>query len=88
MRVRAPRVAEAPVSLECRLSQIIDVGRRPYQLILGEIVYFHIRDELYSAETGRIDMHNLHPVARLAGEMYGRVHDVYAMKRPSPNYQG
>ena len=73
VKVRAPRVAEAPISLECRLSQIIDVGRGPHQLVLGEIVYFHIRDELYDAETGRVDMHHLHPVARLAGEMYGRV---------------
>ena len=88
VRVRAPRVAEAPISMECRLSQIISVGRGPHQLVFGEIVYFHIRDELYSAETGRIDMHRLHPVARLAGEMYGHVHDVYAMKRPNGNYQG
>ena len=88
VRVGAPRVAEAPISLECHLSQIINVGRGPHQLVLGEIVYFHIRDELYSAETGRIDMHGLHPVARLAGEMYGHVRDVYAMKRPNGNYQG
>ena len=88
VRVRAPRVAEAPISLECRLSQIINVGRGPHQLVLGEIVYFHLRDELYNAETGRIDMHRLHPVARLAGEMYGHVRDVYAMKRPNGNYQG
>ena len=88
VRVRAPRVAEAPISLECRLSQIINVGRGPHQLVLGEIVYFHIRDELYNAETGRIDMHRLHPVGRLAGEMYGHVRDVYAMKRPNGNYQG
>ena len=67
VRVGAPRVAEAPISLECRLSQIINVGCGPHQLVLGEIVYFHIRDELYNAETGRIDMHCLHPVARLAG---------------------
>ena len=88
VRVKVPRVAEAPISLECRLSQIIDVGRGPHQLVLGEIVYFHIRDELYDPGTGRIDMHRLHPVARLAGEMYGHVREVYAMKRPNPNYQG
>jgi hypothetical protein len=33
-------------------------------------------------------MYRLHPVARLAGEMYGHVRDVYAMKRPNGNYQG
>jgi flavin reductase (DIM6/NTAB) family NADH-FMN oxidoreductase RutF len=88
VRVRAPRVAEAPISLECRLGQVIDVGRGPHQLVLGEIVYFHIRDELYHAETGRIDMHRLHPVGRLAGEMYSHIHDIFAMKRPNANYQG
>jgi flavin reductase (DIM6/NTAB) family NADH-FMN oxidoreductase RutF len=88
VKVRAPRVAEAPISMECRLSQIVSVGRGPHQVVFGEIVYFHIRDELYSAQTGRVDMHNLHPVARLAGEMYGHVRDVYAMKRPNGNYQG
>jgi flavin reductase (DIM6/NTAB) family NADH-FMN oxidoreductase RutF len=88
VRVRAPRVAEAPISLECRVSQIVEVGRGPHQVIFGEILYFHIRDELYSAETGRVDMQRLHPVARLAGEMYGHVRDVYAMKRPNGNYRG
>ena len=37
-------------------------------------------------ETGRIDMHRLQPVARLAGEMYGHVRDVYAVKHPNGNY--
>jgi flavin reductase (DIM6/NTAB) family NADH-FMN oxidoreductase RutF len=88
VRVRVPRVAEAPISLECRLNQIITVGRGPHQLVLGEIVYFHVRDELYNAETGRIDMHRLHPVGRLAGEMYSHIHDIFAMKRPDGNYRG
>src|SRR5262245_54495144 len=83
VRVRAPRVAEAPISLECRLRQVIDVGHGPHQVVFGEIVYFHLRDDLYSAETGRVDMQRLHPVARLAGEMYGRVQDIYSMKRPN-----
>ena len=88
VRVRAPRVAEAPISLECRVSQIVEVGRGPHQVVFGEVVYFHIRDDLYRAETGRVDMHHLRPVARLAGEMYGHVRDVYALKRPNANYQG
>ena len=86
VKVQAPRVAESPISLECRLQQIIPVGRGPHSLVLGEIVYFHIRDDLYV--DGRIDMYNLHPVGRLAGHLYTHVHDIFEMKRPVENYPG
>jgi hypothetical protein len=56
--------------------------------VLGEIVYFHIRDDLYNPSTGRIDMHHLHPVGRLAGNLYTHVHDIFEMKRPVENYAG
>lgn len=88
VKVRAPRVAEAPISLECRVAQILRVGRGPHSLILGEIVHFHVRDELYDAGTGRIDMHRLKPVGRLAGHMYTHVHDIFEMKRPNEHYRG
>jgi len=85
-RVRAPRVLEAPISMECRVTQIIPVGHGPHSLIMGEVVYFHVRDQLY--QDGRIDMHALHPVGRLAGQMYTHVHDIFEMKRPVENYAG
>jgi len=87
-RVRAARVAEAPISMECRLVQIVPVGNGPASLVIGEIVYFHVRDGLYDAATGRIDLHRLHPVGRLAGNLYTHVHDIFEMKRPSANYRG
>ena len=37
---------------------------------------------------GRIDMHRLRPVGRLAGNLYTHVHDIFEMKRPSANYRG
>ena len=86
VKVQAPRVAEAPISMECRVVQILPVGHGPHTLVLGEIVYFHIRDDLYDPNTGRIDMHKLHPVGRLAGNLYTHVHDIFEMKRPVENY--
>jgi flavin reductase (DIM6/NTAB) family NADH-FMN oxidoreductase RutF len=86
--VRAPRVREAPISMECRVAQILRVGRGPHSLVLGEILIFHLRDDLYHRETGRVDMHRLKPVGRLAGEMYTHVHDLFEMQRPDPNYAG
>ena len=88
VRVRSPRVLEAPVSLECRLSRIIPVGRGPHSLVLGEIVYFHVRDDVYDTATGRIDIGRLRPVGRLAGHQYARIHDLFEMKRPSDSYRG
>ncbi len=88
VKVQSPRVVEAPISLECRVAQILQVGRGPHSLVLGEIVYFHIRDDLYNTETGRIDMHALRPVGRLAGQMYSHIHDIFELKRPVENYAG
>ncbi len=88
VKVQAPRVLEAPISMECRVTQILPVGHGPHSLVLGEIVYFHIRDDLYNPETGRIDMHKLQPVGRLAGNLYTHVHDIFEMKRPNENYAG
>lgn len=88
VRVRAPRVLQAPVSLECRVAQIIPVGRGPHHLVLGEIVYFHVRDDVYDAATGRIDVGRLKPVGRLAGHQYAYIHDIFEMKRPNENYRG
>lgn len=88
IKVRAPRILEAPISMECRVAQILRVGRGPHSLVLGEILYFHLRDDLYNRATGRIDMQCLKPVGRLAGHMYTHVHDLFEMKRPNPTYGG
>jgi flavin reductase (DIM6/NTAB) family NADH-FMN oxidoreductase RutF len=86
VKVQAPRVAESPVNMECRVVQIIPVGRGPHSLVLGEIVYFHVRDDLY--HHGRIDQHALRPVGRLAGQLYTHVHDIFEMIRPVDHYAG
>ena len=88
VRVKAPRVATAPISLECRVSQIVRVGRGPHSVVFGEIVYLHIRDGLYDEATGRIDVGALRPVGRLAGHMYSRTRDLFELKRPNPHYRG
>jgi flavin reductase (DIM6/NTAB) family NADH-FMN oxidoreductase RutF len=65
--VRPPRVAGAPVSLECKLERIIPVGRILDHVIFGEVLRFHIRDDLYLPR-GRIDTGALSAVGRLAAE--------------------
>jgi flavin reductase (DIM6/NTAB) family NADH-FMN oxidoreductase RutF len=85
-RLCAPRVAQAPIAMECELDRIVPVGRA--NLVLGRIVCLHVRDDLYDAATGRIDMPRLRPVGRLAGNLYTHVHDIFEMKRPNADYRG
>jgi flavin reductase (DIM6/NTAB) family NADH-FMN oxidoreductase RutF len=88
VQVKAPRVAAAPISMECRLVQILPVGNLPHHLVIGEVVHLHLRDDVYDPASGRIDMRRLRPVGRLAGQMYTHVHDIFEMKRPAADYKG
>jgi flavin reductase (DIM6/NTAB) family NADH-FMN oxidoreductase RutF len=88
VRVRAPRVALAPINMECRVVQIIPIGNLPSNLVIGQIVHLHVRDDVYDAASGRLDMHRLRPVGRLAGHLYTHVHEIFEMKRPSVSYKG
>ena len=79
--VRAPRVAESPVNMECRLNQVVAVGDgTKHAIVIGEIVLMHIRDDIINGH--RIHHQRLKPVGRLAGNMYCNTHDVYELVRP------
>jgi tetratricopeptide (TPR) repeat protein len=43
VKVKPPRVAEAPMHMECKVVRILPVGKA--DLILGEIVQWHVRDD-------------------------------------------
>lgn len=81
--VRACRVGESPASFECMARQIMPVGDERYgaELIIGEVVKLHIRDDLVLPNL-RIDLKRLQAVGRLAGDWYCSTDDQYMMKRP------
>ena len=86
IKVKAPRVVEAPISMECKLVRVLPVGRA--NLIIGEVVQWHVRDDVYDPATGRFDMHKLKPLGRLTGNLYSHIHEIFEMKRPNPDYRG
>jgi len=87
-RVRPPRVAESPVSLECRLHKSVVIGEPPSatHLIVGEVVFAHVRDDLWAE--GMIDAEKLRPIARLGANLYGTLGRVIAIDRPKVDEQG
>ncbi len=65
--VRAPRVKGSPISMECRLDRIIPIGELNDHVVFGEVLRFHLRDDIY-LDRGRIDTSALSAVGRLAAE--------------------
>jgi flavin reductase (DIM6/NTAB) family NADH-FMN oxidoreductase RutF len=88
-RVLPPGVAESPARLECRLLQTVPVGLGAggATLVIGQIVWFHVRDEILVAnESGEAalaaDPSKLDTIGRLAGTGYARITDRFDLKRP------
>jgi flavin reductase (DIM6/NTAB) family NADH-FMN oxidoreductase RutF len=72
--VRPPRVAEAPVQMECIVTEVISLGEHAGagNLVLAEVKLIHIREEILDSE-GKIDQAKIDLVARLGGDWYCRV---------------
>ena len=72
--VKPPRVAEAPVQLECLVKEVIPLGDGPGagNLVLAEVKLIHIKEDILDEE-GKIDQEKIDLVARLGGDWYCRV---------------
>ena len=80
--VNAPRVAESPVNMECKLRQIIDFSEKPHgaSLVLGEVIRFHVDD--WIVHDYKIDPDKLRAIGRMGGNEYTRTRDRFEMIRP------
>jgi flavin reductase (DIM6/NTAB) family NADH-FMN oxidoreductase RutF len=73
-RIATPRLAAAPWAMECKVWKIMDVQDKR-QLIMGEGIHFHIRDELWDGEAMRVHMELYHPIGRMFADRYCRTDD-------------
>ena len=80
--VRPQRVAESPVSFECKLRQILDFNPAPDggSLVIGEIVSIHVDDR--HLKQGRLDRNSLDLIGRMGGMQYTRTTQRFEMVRP------
>lgn len=84
VKVKPPRVAESPLSIECRLFQIVPHGEGPLSAnyILGEVVYFHVAQSLMDGET--LDARRVDYIARMGADWYARANtdSMFVLPRP------
>ena len=83
--VKPPRVAEAPIHLECEFFQEIELPctleNSINRTILGKVLGVHINDAVLT--DGLIDLDKIKPLARLGYQEYTAVDNVFKMTRPS-----
>jgi flavin reductase (DIM6/NTAB) family NADH-FMN oxidoreductase RutF len=75
--IRCPRLRDVPVSMECRLERAIEFGQTGSEFLVGEVLRFHVRDDLY--EGGRIDTRRLRPVCRIGGPRYAALGEIVTL---------
>jgi flavin reductase (DIM6/NTAB) family NADH-FMN oxidoreductase RutF len=80
--VKPPRLAIAPAHLEARELQTLLIGGN--QVVMGELLVVHVRDEFIDAESLRVKTEEMHMIGRLqGGEAGGYCHtrEPFHMKR-------
>lgn len=85
-RVRPPRVAESPVSFECKVNQVIELGQggAAGNLVICEVLLMHISETVLDPD-GRISPFKLDAVARMGADYYLRAQGDSIFKVPKPN---
>ena len=80
--VAAPLVAEAPASLECRVTHVVELTDPPTNtVVFGEVVRIHVRSDLLDGTI--VDPVGLKAIGRMSGSSYTRMADGYfEMDRP------
>ena len=81
-KISPPRVEESKINFECELNKIVEIGDGKAGsgfIIIGTVILFHINDEIY--DDGKINLNELQPLGRLAGNWYSRSNDQFKIIR-------
>jgi flavin reductase (DIM6/NTAB) family NADH-FMN oxidoreductase RutF len=80
--VDAPMVAESPANLECRVTEVLNVGEGNTRIVIGRVVALHIDDSVLDGT--RINTRQLRAVGRMSGNTYITTDQLFEMVRPVP----
>ena len=83
--VSPPRVGEAPVALECTVTQVIPLADAPGagNLVLARVERMHIQEEYLDAD-GQLDTQKLDLIGRMGGSWYTRSSGDSLFEIPKP----
>lgn len=83
--IKPPRVGEAPVAFECRVNEVIPLGKEggAGNLVICEVLLMHVNEEVLD-ENDKIDPYKLDVVARMGGSYYCRAQGDSIFEIPKP----
>ena len=84
-KITPPRVKESPISFECIVDKIIELGKDggAGNLIISKIVYIHVNNR-YLDDDGSLDTKKLDLVGRMGASWYTRVIEESLFEIPKP----
>lgn len=84
--VSVPSLNESSIRFEVKLYQHVEIkndrNENTNDLLLLEIQKVYIDEDLFDLEKGYIDVENIKPVSRLAGDDYARLGETFTIERP------
>jgi flavin reductase (DIM6/NTAB) family NADH-FMN oxidoreductase RutF len=66
--VKAPLIEESPVNIECKLTQIVQLGS--HDMFMGEVLGVHVNPNFLN-EKGKFELSKSEPIVYSHGEYYG-----------------
>ena len=81
-----PRIQGCPVAYACELFDIMEIGKTPMSMILGEIKRAYIDDEIIASAPNQkllIDAKKMNPLGRLGGLDFVSLGDIHSRERPA-----
>lgn len=82
--VKPFRVAESPVQYECKINEVIELGKEggAGNLIICEVVKLHVQEDLLNADL-KIDQSKIDLVSRMGGSWYSRAKEgLFEVEKP------
>ena len=83
--MKPPRVGEAPISFECTVDKVIELGNEggAGNLVISRVARIHINENYLNA-SGDLDTQKLDLVARMGESWYCRAHGAALFQIPKP----
>lgn len=85
VKVRPPRVGESPASFECKVIDVIPLGKQggAGNLVMAEVQLIHLHSQ-YLDENGHLQTNKLDLVGRMGGNWYARAAGQSLFQVPKP----
>jgi len=66
--INTPQIAESPISIECKVTQIIELGS--HDMFMAEVVAVNAEEKLIDKKTGSFNLRQAEPITYMHGNYY------------------